>query len=93
MLLTDFGFFLSRKGNIKNYSRLLSFSKWDLYEGNASKAGGYSTIIPCFGPSPDDPDDVIKFKVGDAKARRIQLGRLVRRVICKEDLSNNDWNG
>ena len=68
MLLTDFGFFLSRKGNIKNYSRLLSFSKWDLYEGNASKAGDLLDHYPMLRSiTPDDPDDVIKFKVGDAE--------------------------
>jgi|GEM_PF-1658157 len=66
MLLTDFGFFLSRKGNIKNYSRLLSFSKWDLYEGNASKASELLDYYPMLRSiTPDDPDDVFKFKVGD----------------------------
>ena len=68
MLLTDFGFFLSRKGNIKNYARLLSFSKWDLYEGNASRAVDLLDHYPMLRSiTPDDPDDVFKFKVGDAE--------------------------
>ena len=63
MLFTDFGFFLSRKGNIKNYARLLSFSKWDLYQGNASKASDLLDHYPMLRSiTPDDPDDVIKFK-------------------------------
>ena len=67
MLLTDFGFFLSRKGSIKNYSRLLSFSKWDLYEGSASNAGELLGHYPMLRSiTPNDPDDVFKFKVGDA---------------------------
>lgn len=68
MLLTDFGFFLSRKGNIKNYSRVLSFSKWDLYKGKASKGSDLLDHYPMLRSiTPDDPDDVIKFKVGDAE--------------------------
>lgn len=68
MLLTDFGYFLSRNGNIKDFSRILSFSKWDLYQGDVSKAvelmGHYPMLQTI---SPEDHDDVIKFKVGKAQ--------------------------
>lgn len=65
MLMTDFGLALSTRNNLKEYCRLLAFSKWDLYTGDALRSDELLRHYPMLQSiSPDDSDDILKFKVG-----------------------------